>query len=262
MKSDKLKVAIITSSQFGTAAFHLPYLMKNESIEICLVIYCNTSNSNSNFKKKFKKIIKIGLLGAINGIRMRKWFNQDVDELTKSDSVSSFCTMHNINYVKTSKLNSPFTIGELKRYNPDLGLSLGNGYISEGVFKIPLYGMINVHHEILPQYQNAQSIIWQLFNNSKNTGYTIHKIDKKIDTGSIIYQEFVPIQFKKSLRLTVSHTSVNLLTMSALGINEVLSDWSKYSNLAIPQTTGTTYTTPSIWQFFRIYLNFLKLKSS
>ena len=260
MSPNKLRVAIITSNQFGTAAFHLPYLNKNPQIEICTVIYCNTQKTKINYKKKFKKILKIGILGALNGIRMRSWFTNDVDELMKTESVLDFCTQNNIPYFETTKLNSEFTLDRLNLFKPDLGVSLGNSYIAEKIYNAPKQGMINIHHEILPEYQNAQSIIWQIYNLSPSSGYTIHKIEKSIDTGSIVFQEKVPILFKKSLKKTITYTALELLKHSSEGLNHVLSNWSNISQHAISQTKGRVYTTPSFLQFVRIYFNYLKLR--
>ena len=87
--------------------------------------------------------------------------------------------------------------------NVDLAISLGCSYISSKIFNIPKYGMINIHHEILPEYQNAQSVIWQLFNNSNKTGYTIHKITKKIDDGPILFKKERDIIISDTLRKTL-----------------------------------------------------------
>ncbi len=122
--------------------------------------------------------------------------------------------------------------------------------------------MLNIHHEVLPQYQNAQSVIWQLYNGSTNTGYTIHKINKKIDQGEILFQEHIPIKFMPTLGETVASTYARLIDASALGLVKVLTNFNKYYTEAIPQGKGGHYTTPSYWQFRKIMKQFNKLKNS
>ena len=61
----------------------------------------------------------------------------------------------------------------------------------------------------MPQYQNAQSIIWPIYDNQIMTGFTIHKVEKKIDVGDILYQEKYPIIFCKSLSETVQ-SNINI----------------------------------------------------
>jgi methionyl-tRNA formyltransferase len=81
-----MKIVILTSSTHGTAAHHLPYLIESGSCEIAMVILNDgvILNKDKYYKNKIRKILKIGILGALNGIRMRKWFNQDITEYKKN----------------------------------------------------------------------------------------------------------------------------------------------------------------------------------
>jgi len=259
-----MKIIVLTSSRYGTAAHHLPYLIESRSCEISMVILNESipTKKNKYYKTKFRKIIKIGFLGALNGIRMRKWFNQDMAEYKKIGELEEICIKNNIPFFTTPNTNAQITIDLFKKANADLGLSLGNGYIGQKVFSIPKYGMINIHHEILPDYQNAQSIIWQIYNMSTMSGYTIHKIDRHIDTGEILYQESIPINFLKTLRKTVAKTSVSLLEASANGLLQVIFNFDSLYKKAKPQGLGRSYTTPTIWQYIRIQNNYRKLKKS
>jgi methionyl-tRNA formyltransferase len=94
------------------------------------------------------------------------------------------------------------------------------------------------------------------------TGYTIHKIDKHIDTGEILLKKEVPIMFKSTLRQTVSGTCASLLDSSAKGLLQVLSDFEELYGKATPQGKGHTYTTPSFRQYLRIMRNFRELRDA
>lgn len=257
-----MRVVILTSFKRGTAAHHLPILLKEANITVAMVVYSEGINLNKKkmYIRKFRKILKIGILGALNGIRMRKWFNSDMEQYCKIEDIDKICAQNNIPFYKTPSINSPETQRLFKEANADLGISLGNGYIGSKVFKVPKYGMINIHHEILPDYQNAQSIIWQLYNGSPNTGYTIHMINAKIDEGNIIYQQLVPIDFKDTLPETVAATSYRLLKSSGEGLAYTLNHFSELYQNARPQGEGRSYTTPSYWQFLKINKQFNKLK--
>ena len=68
---------------------------------------------------------------------------------------------------------------------------------------------------------------------SKETGYTIHKIDSKIDIGDIVFQENIPILFSTSLSETISKTSILLLEFSAKGLVYVIEHFdSLYINVS------------------------------
>ncbi len=98
------------------------------------------------------------------------------------------------------------------------------------------------------------------YNMSSVTGYTIHKIDRHIDTGEILHQEYVAISFLMTLRQTVAKTSVSLLEASANGLLHVIINFDSLYKNAKPQVQGNSYTTPSIWQYIRIKNNYRKLK--
>lgn len=259
-----MKVIILTTSAYGTTGHHLPVLHQCKDIEIAMVVVSEgqVSNAKKQRGRKLKKMLKIGLMGAVNGIRMRKWYREGIHKYCQVGNAEDYCRQHNIPFVKVPHTNSKETQEVFKETAADIGLSLGNGYISKKVFGIPRYGMLNIHHEVLPEYQNAQSIIWQLYNGSPETGYTIHKIDQHIDKGDIIFQEKLPIVFKESLGETVAYNYAKLFDASAVGMSKVLDNFDQYYSKAQPQRPGRSYTTPSMWQFMRIKQQFNKLKRS
>lgn len=247
-----MKIAVVTSSNVGTAAHHVPKLAGVQGIEISLVIL-NTAVQKKNFsfyRKKFKKILKIGVLGALNGIFIRKWYSSK-----SAQPLDQFCNEQKIPFTRVNGLNGPEIRKVLKEIEVDLAVSLGNGYIAKGTFQIPNLGFINIHHELLPQYRNAQGVIWSIYNSELYTGYTIHKIDSGIDTGEILFTEKVKIAYHSSLEETVGKTSEQLLKSSANGLIYTLSNFEELSKNVQPQSQGRSYTTPNYWQFLRIKRN-------
>lgn len=254
-----MRVVVLTSSKQGTAAHHLPALLKSPHIEVVLVVLNEgrIGNKARHYKRKLRKILKIGVLGALNGIRMRRWYRASGG--AAAPSLDLICRNHAIPFHTTPTINCPETRELFQEARADVGISLGNGYIAESVFSIPTEGMINIHHEVLPQYQNAQSVVWQLYNGSRSTGYTIHRINKRIDGGEILYQEQVPIVFRPTLAETVSRTMAALLDASATGLVKTLEHLPELLRGAAPQGHGTTYTTPTFRQYLRVQRNFKRL---
>ena len=122
--------------------------------------------------------------------------------------------------------------------------------------------MINMHGERLPQYQNAQSVIWPIYNMERTTGLTIHQIDDKIDTGPILYQEEYPIEFHASLKETVTNTTRQTCNKVVHAVRHVCENYDELSKKAKPQTNGKSYTTPSFWAFLTMGRNNRKLYES
>ena len=256
-----VRVIILTESDTGTAAHHFPFLLNQPSFAVVQVV--KSSGRKRNRKglliKKLKKIRQIGLLGALNGIRMRNWFTNGVDAKLKPLPLSRQCKTAGIPYNEVEYTHGNDTISLFRAAKADIGISLGNGYIGPSVFSIPRYGMINIHHELLPEFKNAQSVIWQLYHLSSSTGYTIHRINNEIDGGDILLKEKVPIVFEKDLPETIAATSEHLLLSSAKGLVSVLSDLPGYIERAEKQGEGRSYTTPSWKQFRQIQKNFQQL---
>lgn len=258
-----MRVLILTETSLGTAAHHLPWLINHPGIEVVQVIRSRgLKKSRKKFWiKKIRKAFAIGPLGVLNGIRMRKWFGPALEARLSLVPIELQCKEAHIPYAEVAITNSEETIGLFRQAKATLGISLGNSFISPKLFNIPEKGMINIHHEILPDYQNAQSIIWQLYNNSASTGYTIHQITKRIDQGAILYQEHIPIVFGANLPETIAATLEALLKASARGLVTLLDNYAALAPNAKAQGAGKSYTTPTYGQYQRILRNHNKLRS-
>lgn len=55
--------------------------------------------------------------------------------------------------------------------------------------------LYNIHFSLLPQYKGMYTSIMPIMFDEAMTGVTLHKIDKGIDTGDIIEQEKIPIDY-------------------------------------------------------------------
>lgn len=252
-----IRVVLLTSSPFNTASRCLPELVASDKIEVVSVILAEGSSSHATWKlrkRKFKKAMKIGVLGALNGVRIRPWFRSG-----KTEHVEALCDRLAVPFHRTTALNSDTTLELLKAAAADLGVSVGNGYIAKRVFSVPRFGMINFHGERLPEYQNAQSVIWPIHNMEVTTGLTIHEIDEKIDTGRILYKEEYPIEFHPSLEATVSTTTLKTANRVGSALRHVCENFDELRARAILQVNGRSYTTPSMGSFLRMVRNNRKL---
>ena len=247
-----MKVVVLTASRFGTASACLKSLQESEVFCLIGVVVANSMPPNPGhiFRRKLMKVLRIGPLGALNGIRMRGWY-----EGPPGPDLRNLCEQLGVPYFETDSTNSNETAELFRRLAPDLGLSLGNGYISPRIFRLPRFGMINVHGEMLPKYQNAQSVIWPIYCGETKTGLTIHQVDTKIDTGDILYQEEFPIIFCSRLKDTVRRSIEITRRQTPAAVRYVCENYERLTKTAKPQVNGRRYTTPSIWQFWRMVRN-------
>ena len=259
-----LNVAIITSSEWGSAAHHLPVLLseaKNYHISTVLLNTASTPKNGRWVKRKIKKVLNIGPLGALVGWRMRQWYTTDVSDLLNMTSMDATAVNSKLALHRIDGLNSRAMQEALETCGADVAISLGNGFIAPRIFSTPRFGMLNVHHEELPKFRNAQSVIWQLHEGSSQTGYTIHEVTRQIDGGRILKQESHPILFMDTLRETVSHTYAATWDAAALGLAAVLNVFDAHLQSATEQGKGGHFTTPTYRQYRRIQSEWKRLKT-
>jgi len=251
-----MRVLVLTSSRVGLASRCLPALAADPRIELVGLVLAqtNTANKQRLRQRKRQKMRQIGLLGALNGIRIRKWYRtpdaRDVVELAREAGVQ----VH-----ESPIINSDRTREIFRAAAPDLALSLGNSYIAPSVFSIPRFGMLNVHMEILPRFQGAQSVIWPIHEGVPRTGYSIHQIDERIDTGALLRVREWDMVFGESLRATVEQNIARGFDEIPADLCDVVANFDEISAAAVAQPAGGSYTTPSIRQFLRMLSNHRKL---
>lgn len=247
-----MKLLVLTSNRFGTASNCLPAIHESRECSITHVIVSRGLDHNRvrTWRRKLKKTLEIGVLGALNGIRMRSWY-----EGQPTADLMELCECFGIPVFETDYTNSDETVRLFREATPDLGLSLGNGYISHRIFSIPKYGMINAHGERLPEYQNAQSVIWPIYHLETTTGLTIHQVNRSIDMGKILYREEYPIVFCAKLEDTVRKTLKVTQQRTPAAVRHVCENYQVLMNDGRMQESARKFTTPSIRQFCRIMRN-------
>ena len=247
-----MRVAVLTSVETGFASLCLPPIVERSGAEIALVMLADGPPASRwrRMRQILGKTRRIGLLGAINGLRMRRWYGADVAALLSIEPIETVARRLSIPFERTPGVNSDRTIELLRGADVDLGLSLGNAWISPRVFELPRAGMLNVHHELLPEFQGAQSVVWSLHEGRRTTGYTIHRVSRGIDEGAIVDRRELPISFRSTLAETVTATYALLLRDSAVRLAEVVRDFPALVDAAQPQSGGRRFTTPA-WRAFR-----------
>jgi methionyl-tRNA formyltransferase len=256
MSAPRRRLVILTCMEREIASRCLPALCANPALEVARVILAHGGSPNASraFGRKIRKIMRIGPLGAINGVRMRAWYH-DAD----AEPIGPLCERLGVPFSETDFINCDATRDLFRSAEADLGLSLGNGYIAPSVFSIPRLGMINIHTELLPEYQGAQSIIWPIYEGKRETGFTIHQVAKRIDAGDILYQERYPIEFRPTLRETVEHMMAVSRVRVPKAFSFVCENYDELRSVAKPQTIGRGFTTPTYWQFRRMLWNHRRL---
>ncbi|QMW06847.1 methionyl-tRNA formyltransferase [Spirosoma foliorum] len=99
----------------------------------------------------------------------------------------------NLPVLQPEKLRDPAFLEQLASYQADLQVVVAFRMLPEVVWAMPTIGTFNLHGSLLPQYRGAAPINWAIINGETETGVTTFFIEKEIDTGQMIFQDFEPI---------------------------------------------------------------------
>lgn len=83
----------------------------------------------------------------------------------------------------------------LERFSPDI-IVLGGGWhelIPQNVIRYPLFGIINTHPSLLPEFRGTSITRWQILCGVKKSGCTIHFVNEEFDRGQVLIQKKVKI---------------------------------------------------------------------
>ena len=97
-------------------------------------------------------------------------------------------------YFVSKPTDTPTLNQHLLAAQPQLILTLSYGrMIPVEVLHGPRFGWLNVHFSMLPRWRGAAPVQWAILEGDANTGISIFKLDKGMDTGPVYYQEEVEI---------------------------------------------------------------------
>ncbi|MBU1863189.1 MAG: methionyl-tRNA formyltransferase [Candidatus Omnitrophica bacterium] len=91
-------------------------------------------------------------------------------------------------------LSSAETVAFLASLGADLFMIVSYGKIlPEAVLDIPRLYALNIHPSLLPKYRGPSPINYTLLNGERESGFTVIKLNTRIDSGDIIFQKKVAI---------------------------------------------------------------------
>jgi len=264
--SRPLRYAVVSSVSRGYASRFLEAAAsRRDRAELVGLVFCHAAprpdDGRKRLERKLRKVRRIGVLGALNGLRMRRWYGDAVADRLGLRDVRETARSLGVPVVEIERFGDPAAKAALAALDCDVAVSMGNAYIPRSFFSIPRRGMLNIHHELLPEYRGAQTALWQIHDGSASSGFTIHEINETIDAGRLLVRREVPISFGATLRDTVVATTAAIQLASIDGLLELLDDFDDRLERATPNVGGRMFTTPGLGAMLRIYRNHSRLRS-
>lgn len=188
--------------------FFIPKILIDLS-GVCKILMIVKVNHKSALENKLKDFItwfgwfQVGKLMFLLGLRVL------FDLIDKTSgfkffkglcSIKSVANYLNVPYLEIDNINAHHFIEDVEIIKPDLIISYSlPQLIKAKLLSIPKKGAINVHGSYLPYYRGCLPSFWQLYNDEKYAGATVHFMNEKIDEGDIIIQEKVDISRCRSM---------------------------------------------------------------
>lgn len=104
-------------------------------------------------------------------------------------TLAGFCKTHNIPVTYTNNPNSKVFLNLLQESTPDIIINQSQFIIKKKLLSIPKIGVLNRHNALLPKNRGRLTPFWVLYHEEKETGVSIHYVDKGIDSGPIVVQK-------------------------------------------------------------------------
>lgn len=113
--------------------------------------------------------------------------------------VKACAVKHDIPVFQPVKIRESEAVEKLRECRADVFVVAAFGQIlTEEILNMPKFGCINIHASLLPKYRGAGPIQRVILDGMKETGITIMKMDKGVDTGDMLMQSVVPIDEKET----------------------------------------------------------------
>ena len=191
-----MRVILLTH---GGADLVIERLASIESVEFAGVFIERPTSPDRSFVEKLRRSLKYDGVAATAGkafaFRSRQENNGSE---SKSDTTVRRARELAVPVFEVDDLHSASTIEEMQSPAPDLAVIFGTNIIRENVYSIPRLGSINLHQGMAPYYRGGPPVFWELFNDEKEIGLTVHFVAAKVDTGDIVLQEKVPLDYDRS----------------------------------------------------------------
>lgn len=143
--------------------------------------------------------------------------------------------------LQPATLKDPEFRSMLAGLRPEVTVLVAYGeYLAPSLLDLPRRGSINLHPSLLPRWRGSTPIQSAILAGDPETGVSIIRMDKGLDTGPIIAQRSVPVEPGE----TTPQLSARLADLGADLLAEVVPLWLRGELEAVPQgEEGTTLTT-------------------
>ena len=193
--NENIRFAIVATENPIHKNKYINSLVKECSENIKLIVELNFKHPKSNSFRHFKSYLYfLGIKGFTYSIlqKIRQLCMILVSEILNFNdgyNLKQIAKKNGIIFKKIQDVNSDKFLKLLKASNIDYILNSANQIYKQNILEAYKNKILNRHSSLLPTYGGVHPIFWQLLNEEKMGGVTLHWIDKEIDKGTTAYQK-------------------------------------------------------------------------
>jgi hypothetical protein len=156
-------------------------------------------------------------------------------------------------------IHSPYVIEHVCVLRPDLGLVYGSPILKPELFEIPKLGTLGIHHGKVPEYRGNKTTFWAMYNGEPVAGVTIQKINKGLDTGSIVKSGEVSTQGRayQAVVRELERLGLDLYIQAILEVKQGIAEYKPQSG-----AKGKLYRNPKPVDFLNFWGRQIKRRLS
>jgi len=159
--------------------------------------------------------------------------------IVQKSAVHLTAEAHSIPVYTPSTLKDLDVQQQFAAHQADLAIVAAYGLIlPQAILDIPTHGCLNIHASLLPRWRGAAPIHRAMLAGDQQTGVTIMKMDKGLDTGDMLFDVVIDIP----PQVHVQDLTQNLATVGAQAIVQACDNLPGYlNNLTKQPEQGITY---------------------
>jgi methionyl-tRNA formyltransferase len=162
--------------------------------------------------------------------------------------VKKYALEHGLPVLQPEKLKDPVFLDSLRAWNPSLQVVVAFRMLPEVIWSLAPLGTFNLHASLLPQYRGAAPINWAVMNGEKETGITTFFLNHRIDEGSIIARESIPIGPDETAGDVHDRLMEKGAALVVKTVTDILAGNAKPIDQGSISTAGLLHTAPKIFK--------------
>ena len=245
-----MKVGILTKPVISEINLKvINTILEDNNFKISLAII--DRRPKLSLKKRILKNIRRGRGGYI----LIMFLNNLFTKKERSFDITAICKLKGIDMIETISPYSLETTSRIREEKLDVLLLInGYGIIKKELLTITPLGIYSYHHGNMRKYRGMPPAFWELYNNEREIGVTVQKLETGLDSGTPIVEKTIKINKYDTLSSLTQRIYGEGIDMMHQALIKLSDPGFKPAKL---ESIGKLYTLPNFRQWLTLKLKII-----